>query len=87
MGGGRRGFLSKDDDGNRQDKRNLINEWMNLRNESTFVYASTRDGLLNMPYTPEYLLGKFSATIVYFVPEIYKIEYIQHLNVPKNLHK
>jgi len=65
MGGGRAKFLPKTDEnqqGQRQDGRNLINEWLkiNRSSQASSVYVTDRSQLksLNTSKT-DYLLGKY----------------------------
>lgn len=59
MGGGSSGFLPKYLGGKRRDGKNLIDIWVNNKTEqgTTNRLVKTRDELMNMTETPDYLLG------------------------------
>lgn len=65
FGGGRAKFLpmfQTDEDGkmgNRLDNRNLINEWKQLKANTTHAYVFDRNSLLNIADGTEYSLGLF----------------------------
>ena len=61
LGGGRKHFLPESENGERQDERHLIQEWLAKNKQSSYV-ASTND-LLNVDIKKtQYLLGLFSKS-------------------------
>lgn len=59
MGGGLGGFLPRFLGGKRKDGKNLVAMWMKnkILQGKTHRFVTTRDELLNLTETPEYLLG------------------------------
>ncbi|KAI1280646.1 Alkaline phosphatase, tissue-nonspecific isozyme [Halotydeus destructor] len=72
LGGGMASFLPEKEEGDRKDGRNLINVWLQEKEErqASHNYVTTRDDLLTVDPKTEYLMGLFSKSHMPYVLDL-----------------